>query len=79
MRNEIAFKTIDSAMACMKLLINENYVCMLSCEEKLYIVNYEWTQYCDRNEVSFMLKEELEDKYYPKDEWEPDGWVYPND
>ena len=51
MRNEIAFRNKENALKVAE-------------EEDLYVVNYEYSQYSDRNDVIFMDREEFESKYY---------------
>jgi hypothetical protein len=60
--NEIALHSFEDAVAVAKILLNNGYVTMISKEEKLYIVNYEWSPSdANRNDVAFMNREELED------------------
>lgn len=64
LKNEIAFKNHDVGLQVAKALLDESYVVMLSYEEKLLIVNYEWSpNYSDRNDVVFMDRSEFEEKY----------------
>ena len=44
-------------------MVDEEYCVMLSREENLYIINYEYAQYSNRNEVVFMPRDEFEMKY----------------
>lgn len=60
MTNEIAFKNRGAALEVAKLLLDNDYVVMLSSEEDFTILNYEWAEYGDRNDVVFMSK----DAYY---------------
>lgn len=65
MKHEIAFDNHENGMAVARMLLEEHYVVMLSYEENLLIVNYEYSTYSDRNDIVFMRKdeyEELEDK-----------------
>lgn len=60
--NEVALHSFEDAVAMAKILLNNGYVTMISKEEKLYIVNYEWSpKGADRNDVAFMNKDELEE------------------
>lgn len=60
--NEVALHSFEDAVAMAKILLANGYVIMISREEKLYIVNYEWSSRgADRNDVAFMNKEELEE------------------
>ena len=61
-KNEVALHSFEDAVAMVKILLNNSYVTMISKEEKLYIINYEWSSNdADRNDVAFMNREELED------------------
>lgn len=53
MKNELAFNTFEDAWTVAKILMDNNYVIMLSKEESLIILNYEWSPYGDRNYVVF--------------------------
>lgn len=64
MRNEIAFHNKENALKVAEILLEEDNCVLLSKEEDLYIVNYEYSQYSDRNDVIFMDREEFESKYY---------------
>lgn len=61
--NEIAVRNKDTAIELVKLLVDEEYVVMLSREEDLYIVNFEYSQYSDRNDVVFLNREEFDSQY----------------
>jgi hypothetical protein len=63
LENQIAFKNEQSALKMAQLLINENYVVMLSKEEELTIVNFEWVISSDRNDVIFITRENFEEEY----------------
>jgi len=61
-KNEIALHSFEDAAAVSKVLLDNDYVTMISREEKLYIVNFEWSpNHADRNDVAFLNREELED------------------
>ena len=64
-RNEIAFENHETGMEVAKSLLTEGYVVMLSYEEHLLIVNFEWCpdRYPDRNHVVFMSCDEFEENY----------------
>ncbi len=64
MRNEIAFRNKENALKVAEILLEEDNCVLLSKEEDLYIINYEYSQYSDRNDVIFMDREEFESKYY---------------
>ena len=64
MKNELTFKDHDRGFDVARALLNEDYVVMLSYEEDLLILNYEWSEHgADRNDVVFMSKWEFEEKY----------------
>ena len=70
---ELAFKTWSDAVTVAKLLMQNDYVVMLSCEEELTILNAVWSKGCDRNEVIFMSKENFYEHYEQIEEDETDG------
>lgn len=70
MRNEIAIHNKENAFKIAEILIEEDYCVLLSKEEDLYIINYEYAPYSDRNCVVFMDKEEFDSKYYEIEEEE---------
>ena len=63
-KNEIAFDNHENAMKVAQMLLDEHYVVMLSREENLFILNYEYSHFCDRNDVVFMRKDEFEEEFY---------------
>lgn len=60
---EIALRTKEAALKIAELLVDEEYCVMLSREENLYVINYEYAQYSNRNDVVFMPRDEFEMKY----------------
>lgn len=63
-RNEIAFKDHKRGMEVAKALLDESYVVLLSYEENLLIINYEWSEcYANRNDVVFMSRWDFEENY----------------
>ena len=63
MRNEITFHNHQKGLGVAKALLDESYVVMLSYEEDLLVVNYEWTpDGADRNGVVFMSQEKFFDE-----------------
>lgn len=58
--NEIAVHSYEDAVKICEILLNNNNVCMLSREEDLYIINFEWEEYCDRNGIIFRSLESWE-------------------
>ncbi len=64
MKNELTFKNHDNGFKIVKMLLDEGYVVMLSYEEDLLILNWEWSERgADRNDVVFMRRDEYEEKY----------------
>ncbi len=71
MEKELVFHSIEAAQNVIKTLIEEGYVCMLSMEENLYIVNFIWADNANRNEVVFMEREIYEEEFTKaRKEWE---------
>ena len=64
MKDEIAVHDKEVALKIIDLLVDQDYVVMLSREENLYIINYLYSQYSDRNDVVFIDREEFDMKYY---------------
>lgn len=64
MRDEIAIHDKEVALKIVDLLVDQDYVVMLSREEDLYIINYLYSKYSDRNDVVFIDREEFDMKYY---------------
>lgn len=70
-RNELAFKNHEDGFKVAQALLNEGYVVMLSHEEQLLILNYEWSATdANRNDVVFMNRWEFEQNYVPLEEEE---------
>ena len=61
--NEIALGKKDVALKIIDLLVEEDYVVMLSKEENFYIVSFEYSENSDRNGVVFMSIDEFEQNY----------------
>lgn len=66
MKNELAFHNHENALEVARKLIEENYVVMISREEDLIILNYEWAPYGSRSYVTFGAA----DEYYKIEEGE---------
>jgi len=70
LQNELSFRNHENGMKVAQMLLQENYVVMLSTEEDLLILNWEWSESgwessgADRNDVIFMRRDEFEEKYY---------------
>lgn len=64
MKHELTFKDHNRGFDVARLLLNEGYVVMLSYEEDLLIVNYEWSENrADRNDMVFMRRDEYEEEF----------------
>jgi hypothetical protein len=64
MEHEIALHDKETALKIANILVDEDYVVMISREENLYIINYLYAQYSDRNDVVFMNRDEFDTDYY---------------
>ncbi len=66
MKHELTFKNHCRGFEVAKALLDEGYVVMLSYEEDLLVLNWEWSEHdADRNDVVLMRRDEydeLEDK-----------------
>ena len=71
-KNEISFSNMEDALSTTRILLRNDYVVMLSQEENLWIINYEWSPNCNRNDVVFMSRDTFEDEFFStkKDEEE---------
>lgn len=65
---ELVVHSLADAEALTEALLANNYICMISREEDLYIVNAVWTHSCDRNDVVFMDAEEFQEEYIERSE-----------
>ena len=62
--NELVFETPEAAFAAVKVMLEDgHYVCMVSREEQLWIVDYQYSDRCNRNDVVFMSWEDFDEKY----------------
>ena len=62
--NELAFDTADAAFETVRqMLTSGHYVVLLSREEQLWVVNWEYSDLCNRNDVVFMPIDEFDEKY----------------
>ena len=69
MNNELVFFTPEAAFETVKqLLTHGSYVVMVSREEDLWIVNYEYSEFCNRNDVVFMSREQYESEMLGREE-----------
>ena len=64
MEHEIALHDKETALKIANILVDEDYVVMISREEDLYIINYLYAQYSHRNDVVFMARDEFDTDYY---------------
>ena len=63
MKSEIAVQSKESALKIVDILVDEEYCVMLSREEDLYIINFEYSEFSDRNNVVFMNREDFEQNF----------------
>ena len=63
-KNEIAFKNHNNGMLVAEMLLEEGNVVMLSYEENLLIVNWEWCEsgFANRDDMVFMSRWEYEEE-----------------
>ena len=67
MSNEISFYNHEMGLRVAKALLDEHYVVMLSYEEDLLIINYEWSHESNRDDMIFMRRDEFEEEYMKGD------------
>ena len=65
---EVAISNYSDACALASILLKNNYVVMLSKEENLTMVTAVWAPDCNRNYVTFMNTECLEEHYIAKED-----------
>ena len=71
-KNELVFDSFEDCMAVLKATTqNEvdrtgDYCVLVSREENLYVLNFQYSNHCDRNNVVFMDRDEFEDVYVPR-------------
>lgn len=61
MAHELVFVSMEAAFKVAELLLSECYVVMLSREDEFFVLNYEYSEHCDRNDVIFMSEEQYEE------------------
>ena len=66
-KNEVTVKTYSDALSLAEILLNNDYVVMISKEEHLYVVNYEWSERSDRNDVIFVSRDTFEMERYDEE------------
>lgn len=59
-KNEIAVDTYEQACTIAKILLDNRNAVMITMEEQLYIVNWEFSWLSDRNDVIFRSREDWE-------------------
>ena len=62
MKNELSFYNHEKGLEVAKALLDENYVVLLSYEEDLLILDYEWAPNSDRNDVVFQSRDDYEEE-----------------
>ena len=63
--NEIVCKSYSDTLSLAEILLSNGYVVLISKEENLFVVNYEWSsQDADRNDVIFLSREKFEDEWF---------------
>lgn len=69
--NEIAVHSVEDAMKIAEVLTNDdnNYCVLISREEDLWIVNFIWARYANRNEVVFMSRDDYEEACFECDRY----------
>ena len=65
--NELTFANKEAAFTVAELLLEECYVVMVSREGGFYILNWEYSKNCNRNDVVFMSDDEFDEKYIERD------------
>lgn len=61
MKNELAFESCENCFQVAKILVEERNVVLISREENLWILNFEYSHNSDRNDVFFMSQDEFYD------------------
>ena len=65
---ELVFETADAAFETVRQMLTAgHYVVMVSREEQLWIVNYLYSDLCDRKDAVFMTREDFEEEYFKED------------
>ena len=62
MSKELSFQNHERGLEVAKALLDEHYVVMLSYEEHLLIINYEYSPLSNRSDVVFMSQEVYEEE-----------------
>ena len=62
-KNELVFDTFEDMVAVLQATTHNepersgDYCVLVSREENLYVLNFQYAKYCDRNDVVFMDRE----------------------
>ena len=62
MNKYLTFKDHENGMRVARMLLEEDYVVMLSYEEDLLVVNYEFAPCSDRSFVTFISNDERDEE-----------------
>lgn len=77
--NEIALNSEKDAFEIAHILLENDYVVMISKEEDLTVINWEYSKWANRNDMIFRSREEYEWEEYEEtkaDENENQGECY---
>lgn len=72
-KGEIAVDNAQAMESLVEILLENEYVVMVSREENLYIINYTYSQHSNRNNVVFQSREIFEDFLYNFNEEEEEN------
>lgn len=65
---ELVFETSEAAFETVRQMLTKgHYVVMVSREEELWIVNYQYSDTCSRNDVVFMSREDFAEENFKED------------
>lgn len=70
---ELVFNTWSDAVTVAHILIQNNYVVMLSYEEEFVILSAVWSNGCGRDDVVFMSRDDFDKHYERITEDKPNG------
>lgn len=63
MKNEIVCKNIELGMKLAEMLLQEDYVVMLSREDNFLVINFLYADGADRNDVVLMRRDAFEEEF----------------
>lgn len=63
-QHAITVKSYAEAARLSKILLENQYVVMIGREEKLWTINWLYSELSDRNDVVFINREDFEDYLY---------------